>query len=235
MPRMTKKRPLTLEAMKAFFHFTLFLCLAATVQAQTSSVPPQPAASATPAPTDLTLKSGAVYRQAVITSTDPAYATIRYRGGIARVDLTDLPDDTRKKVAPSYDPQKAAVFRAADDQASAETSQSLQAQRDRLQAETARAEQLKTAIANADTIYGKVLSIIPKEGVLVTGQMVNHYEENWVCLLRGYDKDVVDGDAIPAVKVIADGTFQYDTAGGSSATVRAFRFVGVAPPKHKSK
>lgn len=74
----------------------------------------------------------------------------------------------------------------------------------------------------------RVLQVIPGGlmgggGVLVTAPQSDYMSSYMTIFIRGAISGVVDGDALPRVDLKLDGTYQYTTALGATATVRAFR------------
>lgn len=74
----------------------------------------------------------------------------------------------------------------------------------------------------------RVLQVVPGGlmgggGVLVTAPQRGFMPSDMTIFIRGAINGVVDGDALPAVDLKLDGVYQYTTALGAPATVRAFR------------
>ena len=75
----------------------------------------------------------------------------------------------------------------------------------------------------------KVAQVHPGNGVLGTGGgLLVHLDGDFggpvkFIFIRGKTGNIVDGDKLPAIDVKVDGIYQYQTALGSVATIRAFR------------
>ena len=74
----------------------------------------------------------------------------------------------------------------------------------------------------------RVLQVVPGGlmgggGVLVTAPQRGFMSSDMTIFIRGAINGVVDGDALPEIDIKLDGTYQYTTALGAPATVRAFR------------
>ncbi len=86
----------------------------------------------------------------------------------------------------------------------------------------AKEEAAKMQAIGAPMLGGRIISIIPNEGILLLPP-----NSRQAALLRGFDpKDLADGDSISPMMVVADGTYSYETPKGTRATVHAYK---VAP------
>jgi hypothetical protein len=207
-----------------------------SAQAHRAAVAHNPnAGSANHEGADIALIDGTVYHDAVITSVDPATATIRHPGGVTRVDLLELPNDLRDKVAPHYNSDTAARFEAAENreaemmaEASAQAAADQQTQA-RFDAVAINFKGTITQITEAGAIM-KGSGTIPDQ----TTQVIVHGTDTMQAVTRkgglfhsdalfvaGAGDENVDGDPWSG-KIWAAGRYTYTTVMGAPRTIPRF-------------
>lgn len=199
----------------------------ATSVTQPKADPPAPI----PPRNDLKTKDGTVYRRAEITSVDAATATISHASGIARVDLTDLPDELLAKVAPDYSPERAAVQQQAEKLADAQAAQAAE--------EQALKAEIKAKLDSVSVLFSGTITQITATGALMKGYgqssdvtklvIINGRPTpvvtspgsltKYECIfVAGYDGNEVDGDHWEG-RLWPAGRETYTTVMGASRTV----------------
>lgn len=146
------------------------------------------------------LAGGNYYYKAHLEDITADTVTIVHKGGRITVTWSSLSTEFQRKYAKQHEEairQQALDAQAKDDAA-------------------------KLQAGGMRMLGGTIISILADGGVLLmpTGSPQ-------AALLRGYDaKDLADGDPVPPMMVVADGTYSYDSQKGTRVTVHAFK---VAP------
>lgn len=197
--------------------------------------------------TELILNTGKVYRNAVVTRTEPDAITVRHAAGIARIPFESLPHEVQDDYG--FDPEAAARSRN-------EFLRNRQAQADALlAASVARAharEQEKRAAENLSRSTPRtfVVVAVTPDGLLVNGYTpgyrtnradagklphgnpetgeVKPVRGDKVYLLRNCDAGVaVDGDILNVLCFLSEDTYRYQDFENRLATVRVYETTKV--------
>lgn len=173
---------------------------------------------------DITLANGVVLKNATITKTDAAFATITHDAGITRVKIAELPETLRPA---DYTPEVAAEAIAADKRAQAEAAaagarreQEAWALEKAQRAEQAQAKRIEEATRKIESLAAKVrfqvVSVVEGEGVVA--RPAGTEEDVFVI---GPTKGLVDGQWMTSVLYPA-GTYSFTTVLGATRTVERF-------------
>jgi hypothetical protein len=177
---------------------------------------------------DIRTRDGKVYKNATITTVTPAYVSITYSEGVARVMLRDLPEELQKKYG--YDSEKATQQLTAEAHAYDEAA--LQAKID-------------TSLADFDKLALYVdgqVSQVPEGGILFKGSAYRFQSSEWsqrsksgevfihgntekalvgdtgLIFIAGSFPGVVDGDRW-AGQIWPAGTYKYESVGAGTKTI----------------